>query len=132
MVRNLMPLGGGELAVLDHQDLRLGPPPYDVAPLLKDTLFPPAGAEEALVALVSHPDGRLQYHRAAAQRTLKAVGTYASFARRGAIRHLPLIPPTLLRFVRNFSRLPEGGSLAGRLAAAWSHEWSGEPEPPVG
>ncbi|HEV7509820.1 MAG TPA: phosphotransferase [Thermoanaerobaculia bacterium] len=132
MVRNLMPLPGGELAVLDHQDLRLGPPLYDAASLLNDTLFPPAGAEEALVAAMTRPGDRDRYHRAAAQRTLKAVGTYASFARRGATRHLPLIPPTLSRFVKNFSRLPEGGPLAGRLAAAWSHEWRDEPEPPAG
>ncbi|HYX26652.1 MAG TPA: phosphotransferase [Thermoanaerobaculia bacterium] len=134
MVRNLMPLPAagtaGELAVLDHQDLRLGPPLYDAASLLNDTLFPPAAAEAALVAGLSGGatagDG-LRYHRAAAQRTLKAVGTYASFARRGATRHLPLIPPTLARFVKNFAQVPEGESLAARLAAVWS----GEMEPPA-
>ena len=125
MVRNLMPLPGGELAVLDHQDLRLGPPLYDAASLLNDTLFPPAEAEEDFLAMA--PADRLRYHRAAAQRTLKAVGTYASFARRGAIRHLPLIPPTLARFVKHFSRIPEGESFAPRLAAEWRHEL----EPPV-
>jgi N-acetylmuramate 1-kinase len=129
MVRNLMPLPGGELAVLDHQDLRLGPPLYDAASLLNDTLFPPAEAEEALLAAVAHaPADRLRYHRAAAQRTLKAVGTYASFARRGAPRHLPLIPPTLARFVKHFSQIPEGEPLAARLAADWRHELV---EPPV-
>ena len=127
MVRNLMPLqkgkSAGELAVLDHQDLRLGPPLYDAASLLNDTLFPPAEAEEALLAAVAPaPDDRVRYHRAAAQRTLKAVGTYASFARRGATRHLPLIPPTLARFVKNFSQVPEGELLAARLAADWRHE----------
>ena len=122
MVRNLMPLfETAELAVLDHQDLRLGPPLYDVASLLNDTLFPPPAAEEALLAAVlSSPEDRERYHRAAAQRTLKAVGTYASFARRGAVRHLPLIPPTLARFVRHFSLIPEGRSLAANLARAWS------------
>ena len=133
MVRNLMPLEGGELAVLDHQDLRLGPPLYDVASLLNDTLFPPADVEEALVARIAgtEPDSRVRYHRAAAQRTLKAVGTYASFARRGATRHLPLIPPTLERFVKNFSRLPEGEPLAARLAEAWGPVWRIE-EPQAG
>ncbi|MBW8875947.1 MAG: phosphotransferase [Acidobacteria bacterium] len=145
MVRNLMPLptgaagAGGELAVLDHQDLRLGPPLYDAASLLNDTLFPPAEAEEALVAGLSGDAGgaatagdSVRYHRAAAQRTLKAVGTYASFARRGATRHLPLIPPTLARFVKNFARVPEGEPLAARLAAAWRGTWRDEPEPPAG
>lgn len=117
MVRNLMPLpGGAELAVLDHQDLRLGPPLYDLASLLNDTLFPPPEAEEELLAAAD----RGGYHRAAAQRTLKAVGTYASFARRGATRHLPLIPPTLSRFLEHFARIPEGAGLAARLREAWS------------
>ncbi len=121
MARNLMPFAPGRLAVLDHQDLRLGPPLYDVASLLNDTLFPPPEAEAALLGpVLSAPADRERYHRAAAQRTLKAVGTYASFARRGATRHLPLIAPTLRRFVGHFSRIPEGGPLAARLARAWS------------
>jgi hypothetical protein len=92
-----------------------------VASLLNDTLFPPPEAEASLLASVlSSPADRERYHRAAAQRTLKAVGTYASFARRGATRHLPLIAPTLARFVSHFSRLAEGGPLAARLARAWS------------
>lgn len=128
MARNLMvgddletPAIAG-LAVLDHQDLRLGPPLYDVASLLNDTLFPPPEAEAALLGNLygdSTRHGDPRYHRAAAQRTLKAVGTYASFARRGANRHLPLIAPTLARFVEHFARVPEGASLAARLAEAW-------------
>jgi aminoglycoside/choline kinase family phosphotransferase len=125
MARNLMPLplseGDHGLAVLDHQDLRLGPPFYDLASLLNDTLFPPPDAEAALLAAaLPAPADRVRYHRAAAQRTLKAVGTYAKFARQGANRHLPLIAPTLARFVKHFSRIPEGESLAARLAEAWS------------
>jgi aminoglycoside/choline kinase family phosphotransferase len=118
MVRNLMPLPAGSgLAVLDHQDLRLGPPFYDLASLLNDTLFPPAEGEAVLLEMARA--GREGYHRAAAQRTLKAVGTYASFARRGATRHLPLIPPTLSRFLEHFARIPEGRDLAARLGQAW-------------
>ncbi|HSN85777.1 MAG TPA: phosphotransferase, partial [Thermoanaerobaculia bacterium] len=80
MARNLMPLPGGAVAVLDHQDLRLGPPAYDLASLLNDTVFPPPEAEEALLAaVVPRAEDRIRYHRAAAQRTLKAVGTYMSF-----------------------------------------------------
>jgi aminoglycoside/choline kinase family phosphotransferase len=121
MVRNLMPLPDGTLAVLDHQDLRLGPPLYDLASLLNDTLFPPAEGEEALLAVAasSGPD-RVRYHRAAAQRTLKAVGTFAKFARQGGDRHLPLIGPTLARFVKHFSQIPEGDAIAARLREAWS------------
>jgi aminoglycoside/choline kinase family phosphotransferase len=130
MARNLMPLPatsatpdtpvvGGRLAVLDHQDLRLGPPWYDLASLLNDTLFPPPEAEEALLAAALPVPERVRYHRAAAQRTLKAVGTYAKFARQGANRHLPLIEPTLARFVKHCAMIPEAANLAAHLAENW-------------
>lgn len=120
MARNLMPLPGGAVAVLDHQDLRLGPPAYDLASLLNDTVFPPAEAEEALLAAVAPtPEDRVRYHRAAAQRTLKAVGTYTSFSLRGADRHLPLIPPTLARGLAHLARTPEGAPLVDDLERVW-------------
>lgn len=116
MVRNLMPLDDtGGIAVLDHQDMRLGPPEYDLASLLNDTLFPPPALEEELLGGVD----RVRYHRAAAQRTLKAIGTYARFSLRGAHRHLPLIPPTLARCLDHFARTPEGAPLADDLAKVW-------------
>jgi aminoglycoside/choline kinase family phosphotransferase len=123
MARNLVPLAGAaspKVAVLDHQDLRLGPPAYDLASLLNDTLFPPPEVEEAILAEAApRPAARLRYHRAAAQRTLKAVGTYASFARRGSDRHLPLIPETLGRCLAHLRRTPEGEDLAPLLAELW-------------
>jgi hypothetical protein len=120
MVRNLVPLEGGEVGVLDHQDLRLGPPLYDLASLLNDSLFPPPAAEDALLdAYAPGPAGRLAYHRAAAQRTLKAVGTYAAFALRGKPAHLPLIPPTLRRALGHLAVAPETAGVAGEAAAAW-------------
>lgn len=125
MARNLVPLVAAAarqhgVAVLDHQDLRLGPPAYDLASLLNDTLFPPAEVEEALLAAAAPtaPE-RLRYHRAAAQRTLKAVGTYAAFARRGADRHLPLIPATLGRCLAHLARTPEGEPVTALLARLW-------------
>lgn len=117
MVRNLMPLDeAGGIAVLDHQDMRLGPPEYDLASLLNDTIFPPPEVEEELLG----PVDRVRYHRAAAQRTLKAVGTYTKFSLRGAHRHLPLIPPTLARCLDHFGRTPEGAPLVEDLARAWA------------
>jgi hypothetical protein len=114
MARNLVPLGPpgdgvAALGVLDHQDLRLGPPGYDVASLLNDSLFPPAEREQVLLAeAFGTSDGSYRaYHRAAAQRTLKAVGTYAAFARRGSHRHLRLIRPTFTRALHHLERLPE-------------------------
>jgi len=127
MSRNLMPVDDqGGLAVLDHQDLRLGPAFYDLASLLNDTLFPPPEIEEELLAaalpnLQTAPgeSARTGYHRAAAQRTLKAVGTYTSFSLRGADRHLPLIGPTLARCVGHLARIPEGEPLAEDLGRLW-------------
>lgn len=121
MARNLMPLSSGELAVLDHQDLRLGPPLYDLASLLNDTLFPPPEIEAALLARVLTGEGdRVRYHRAAAQRALKAVGTYTSFALRGADRHLPLVAPTLGHCLRHMALVPESAPIADELRRAWS------------
>jgi len=123
--RNLMPLGGPDaprVGVLDHQDLRLGPPAYDLASLLNDSLFPPPEAEERLLGLgLGSTEGasREAYHRAAAQRTLKAVGSYAAFARRGEGRHLRLVPPTLRRAVGHLARVPETAALAPRLEELW-------------
>jgi len=57
MARNLMPLHDSSepgdrprVCVLDHQDLRLGPPAYDLASLLNDTLFPTPEVEAAFLA----------------------------------------------------------------------------------
>lgn len=118
MVRNLMPVPSGDLVVLDHQDLRLGPPAYDVASLLNDTLFPTPEVEEGLLSLAGVD--RVRYHRAAAQRTLKAVGTYTSFALRGADRHLPLVPPTMARCLHHLARVPESAAIVPELSRAWS------------
>lgn len=120
MVRNLVPVGRSGVAVLDHQDLCLGPPLYDLASLCNDSLFPPPEAEEAL--LDAHAPGaaeRRAYHRAAAQRTLKAVGTYAAFARRGRRRHLPLIAPTLARALDHLAAAPETAGVAEEAARRW-------------
>jgi|CXWL01.1.fsa_nt_gi aminoglycoside/choline kinase family phosphotransferase len=116
-VRNLLPLAGGEVGIVDHQDLRLGPAAYDLASLLNDSLFPPPAAEERLLSAAGVLD-REPYHRAAAQRTLKAVGTYAAFADRSP-RYLPLIAPTLRRALEHLARTPETAAVAPRLADAW-------------
>lgn len=125
--RNLVPLeppsdrsAGARLGVLDHQDLRLGPPAYDLASLLNDSLFPPPEVEERLLARGLQSVDRTGYHRAAAQRTLKAVGSYAAFAARGSDRHLPLIPPTLVRALGHLRHLPETAELAPRLEELWA------------
>ena len=112
MARNLVPVDPyPTLAIIDHQDLRLAPPAYDVASLLNDSLYPPAALCEELLG-----DLDLEaYHRCAAQRTLKAVGTFITFANRGSPRHLELVPKSLCSFLEHFAKLPEGEPLAAAV-----------------
>ncbi len=121
MARNLVPLATPPmLGVLDHQDLRVGPPFYDLASLLNDSLFPPPEMESALLATCIPDDaGMLAYHRAAVQRTIKVVGTFEAFARRGNPNRLPLIPQTLARALYHLQRVPEGEGLTDILARLW-------------
>jgi aminoglycoside/choline kinase family phosphotransferase len=116
MARNLVPLPEGRLGLLDHQDLRLGPPFYDLASLFNDSLFPPAQLTSKLLGAAAD---ELGYRRAAAQRTLKAVGTFATFAERGHPRHLGLIPPTLGRAIEHLLLIPETADITQRLADRW-------------
>jgi len=125
MPRNLM-LRGEELVVLDHQDLRMGPPAYDLASLLNDSLFPPAALEDELRAdLLPGEVGALDYRRAVVQRSIKAVGNYCDFARRGFDRHLRLVAPTLARAWRFFGDVPELRAVRSALAPAWEAELVG-------
>jgi len=117
MARNLVPLGSGELVVLDFQDLRLGPPAYDAASLLNDTFFASPALEARLLArLVGRGVREESYLRAVAQRTLKAAGTFVSFARQGDARHLELVPGCLDRAVRCLLELPETEAVVAPLA----------------
>lgn len=124
--RNLVPLADGGVAFLDHQDLRLGPPLYDLASLLNDTLFPPPEVEDELLAAWGlGADERVDYHRTAAQRAFKAVGTYAGAAAQGKTRRLALIPPTLAKALAHMALVPETASLVPRLAERWAPALAG-------
>lgn len=123
MVRNLMPVGAAEVAVLDFQDLRLGPPAYDLASLLNDSWFASSALERELVErFLPRGVAEDQYRRAVVQRALKAVGTFCACAARGDARRLPLVGPTLERARRHLPELPEtrawSRELDRRLAAA--------------
>ena len=125
MPRNLM-LREHELIVLDHQDLRLGPPAYDLASLLNDSLFPPRRLEdELLTALHPGEQGALDYRRAVVQRAIKAVGNYCDFARRGFDRHLNLVAPTLARAWRWFGEVPELREVQAALRPFWEAQLRG-------
>ncbi len=129
MVRNLVPLAPvtsavdhqlrpGDLAVIDYQDLRPGPPVYDLASLLNDTLLPPPAVEAKLLRRAGVEEGsglERSYRLAAVQRTLKAVGSYAASG-----HHLQRIPATLRRALDQLSVLPEAGDLSTALERAWS------------
>ncbi len=116
MARNLVPLADGGLAILDHQDVRLGPAGYDWASLLNDSLFAPGAVETAIRGLAAGLGiDELSYRRAAVQRGFKAAGTFLAFARRGSDKHLPLVAPTLRRALLHLGRLPEGAAIAAPL-----------------
>ncbi|MXW03302.1 MAG: phosphotransferase [Holophagales bacterium] len=127
MVRNLMLRASAregaeaEVVVIDHQDLRLGPPHYDVASLLNDSLTLSADQRRGHLAVLREDAKELAlYHAAVAQRMLKIAGTFAHFAALGNDRHLPLIRPALRRFFDALDALPEGRELALRLRREWT------------
>jgi aminoglycoside/choline kinase family phosphotransferase len=120
MARNLLIDREDRIVVIDHQDLRLGPPWYDLASLLNDSVYASLDEEERLLNLskVPRPE-REAYHRAAAQRALKIVGTFAAFADRGFDRHLTLVEPSLQAARRHLERLPETAPLMRDLRKPW-------------
>jgi len=127
MVRNLMLRASEredaepEVVVIDHQDLRLGPPHYDLASLLNDSLTLSTGQRRGHLAVLGEDLEELSlYHAAVAQRMLKIAGTFAHFAALGNDRHLPLIRPALRRFCEALDALPEGRELAPRLRREWA------------
>jgi aminoglycoside/choline kinase family phosphotransferase len=123
MVRNLMPVvRGGEpaVAVIDFQDLRLGPPAYDLASLVNDSLFGSAELERSMLEATRAPGTSVDaYRRAVAQRSLKAAGTFARFAAAGNLRYRPLIAPTLARAAPHLETLPETREAFARIRGWW-------------
>jgi N-acetylmuramate 1-kinase len=101
----------GTVGVLDFQDARLGPQPYDVVSLLVDRGTPEVLGQDGLTALTAYymqrmeaEEGRRLDRQAfvelaayvAVQRCLKAIGTFAYMhVMRGRQQYLPYIPPTL-------------------------------------
>ncbi len=83
-IRNLM-FRDGQLYIIDFQDARWGPPSYDLASLLKDSI---GLEEEQTRSLIDYylerspqsagfDDFQRQFHLMCVQRLLKALGTYA-------------------------------------------------------
>ena len=101
----------GVIGVLDFQDARMGPQPYDLASLLTDrgTADVPhrrrhGGVDRLLPGQVAGGSGRTVdkdefgwlFDMAAVQRCLKAIGTFAAMhVVHDRPQYLPYIPPTL-------------------------------------
>jgi aminoglycoside/choline kinase family phosphotransferase len=103
--RNLMLVPTGELAMVDIQDARLGPDSYDLASLLRDAYVDiDESWVQPLVDLygdLAEPQGASDFRRrfdiVAAQRMIKALGTFGFQVRAGNRRYSTAIPRTVHR-----------------------------------
>ena len=118
----------GRLVILDFQDARLGPRAYDLASLLEDPYVDlPDRLRAAMTARFLDGIARSacaaefaqEYAAVAAQRLLKAAGTFAGQATRfGVDRYLTYIPRALARARAMLARLPEHAALL-RAVERW-------------
>jgi hypothetical protein len=128
--RNLMVLPGGDQAVIDFQDALLGPRPYDLVALLRDSYveLPPDLVDRMVARYLSRleaeggprlaPDPfRAVFDLLTVQRKLKDAGRFVFIDRvKGNPGFLPSIPASL-RYVRDaFSRRPDLAELREVLA----------------
>ena len=128
----------GAVGVLDFQDARMGPQPYDLASLLTDRGTPDLLGSALMTALLDYyiqcmeaeTGGRTDrdaFHQlfdyVAIQRCLKATGTFAAMAVvRQRPQYLPFIPPTLayLRpLLRRYDVLQPLARLLQRYVPLW-------------
>ncbi len=118
--RNLI-LCGDEIAVIDHQDARMGPRCYDLASLLNDSYVThDAALVRELKALFSRETGAdvaAEYDLAALQRNLKALGTFGyQIAARGNDVYRRYIPHTLDLVRANLEGNPRWDRLRSKLS----------------
>jgi len=128
----------GAVGVLDFQDARMGPQPYDLASLLTDRGTPALLGEAAMTALCTYYRERLEaetgqaldrqvfgelFDSVAIQRCLKATGTFAAMAVvQQRPQYLPYIAPTLtyLRpLIQRYQILQPLARLLGQYIPAW-------------
>ncbi len=92
---NLMVVGERVMAV-DFQDLRAGPDTYDLVSLLRErggsSLFPPHFAQVAAETLGLLFGWEHRYWQCAAQRGLKALGSFLRLAKQGRDSYLRWVP----------------------------------------
>ncbi len=122
MARNLAITGESaegrqSVIVLDHQDATQGPPHYDLASLLNDSLrLSQSQRRELETEALPTADDRRSYHRCVVQRCFKIIGTFCAFARTGRTQHVPLIPPTVDRALSVLETLDESDSLTQKIS----------------
>jgi aminoglycoside/choline kinase family phosphotransferase len=128
----------GSVGILDFQDARLGPQPYDVVSLLVDRGTPEVLGREGLTALTEYYMQRMEaaagrrvdrqaftemFMYVAVQRCLKAIGTFAYMhVVRGRSQYLPYIPPTLIYIqplMRRLAILQDLAALLRRYIPLW-------------
>jgi aminoglycoside/choline kinase family phosphotransferase len=118
--RNIMIAGDGSLAMVDLQDARWGPDTYDFASLAFDAYVegPDAWVEPLLRRFLEtagiNDDTLLRgrVHRVAAQRMIKALGTFGyQVGVAGNRRYMDAIPRTLSRLDRWLGRDEETSSI---------------------
>jgi hypothetical protein len=126
--RNLIVRPDGSLAMVDIQDARWGPDTYDLASLLRDAYLDlDEELVERMIRLYSRhlpvlPDPlafRRRFDRVAAQRMIKALGTFGyQICVRGRERYRDAIPRTLERLGRLLPRLEETADVHRALTDA--------------
>ncbi len=118
--RNLI-LCGDEIAVIDHQDARMGPRCYDLASLLNDSYVVHEGGlvlqMKALFSRETGADVGHEYDVAALQRNLKALGTFGyQISARGNDVYRRYIPHTLELVRANLEANPRWDRLRSKLS----------------
>ena len=97
-----------QLTIVDWQDARFGPPAYDIVSLLRDSYRDAGMSWEDRARKFVHAKGDMnmfQIALAAAQRSLKAIGTFSlQYRKTGDIRFLGYIPRTF-RYLADYSRI---------------------------
>lgn len=89
-------VSAGKVKSVDFQDLRAGPDTYDLASLLRERdgsrLFPASFVTQAAQRLALPPDWEERFWQCAAQRGLKALGTFLKLAAGGRREYLRFVP----------------------------------------
>lgn len=129
---NLMVRSDGSLAIIDHQDARIGSPAYDLVSLLLDRITePPSDAwldekityfldarSAAGFATLDKTDFLVEFDHQTVQRCLKAVGTFSfQSAFRGKVHFEDYILPMFKVVLRSIERLGKYPNLRQILAA---------------